>query len=89
MLVDEYQDTNALQDAIYFALARPEADNLFFVGDIKQMPETTQPEQKQQPEELEPQAPAAADPALGNSCGRALPGSTRRQPWPGCLPRSA
>ena len=36
MLVDEYQDTNALQDAIYFALARPEADNLFFVGDIKQ-----------------------------------------------------
>ncbi len=36
VLVDEYQDTNALQDAIYFALARPEADNLFFVGDIKQ-----------------------------------------------------
>ena len=34
VLVDEYQDTNALQDAIYFALARPEADNLFFVGDI-------------------------------------------------------
>ena len=24
VLVDEYQDTNALQDAIYFALARPE-----------------------------------------------------------------
>ena len=36
VLVDEYQDTNALQDAIYFALTRPEADNLFFVGDIKQ-----------------------------------------------------
>ncbi|EFB76371.1 UvrD-helicase domain-containing protein [Subdoligranulum variabile] len=36
VLVDEYQDTNALQDAIYFALASPEADNLFFVGDIKQ-----------------------------------------------------
>lgn len=36
VLVDEYQDTNALQDAIYFSLARPEADNLFFVGDIKQ-----------------------------------------------------
>ncbi len=36
VLVDEYQDTNALQDAIYFALAQPEADNLFFVGDIKQ-----------------------------------------------------
>ena len=36
MLVDEYQDTNALQDAIYFALARSEGDNLFFVGDIKQ-----------------------------------------------------
>ena len=36
VLVDEYQDTNALQDAIYFALARPAGDNLFFVGDIKQ-----------------------------------------------------
>ncbi len=36
VLVDEYQDTNALQDAIYFALATPEGDNLFFVGDIKQ-----------------------------------------------------
>ena len=36
VLVDEYQDTNALQDAIYFALAAPQADNLFFVGDIKQ-----------------------------------------------------
>ena len=36
MLVDEYQDTNALQDAIYFALAAPDASNLFFVGDIKQ-----------------------------------------------------
>ena len=36
VLVDEYQDTNALQDAIYFALAQPEADNLFFVGDVKQ-----------------------------------------------------
>lgn len=36
VLVDEYQDTNALQDAIYFSLARPDASNLFFVGDIKQ-----------------------------------------------------
>lgn len=36
VLVDEYQDTNALQDAIYFALASDKADNLFFVGDIKQ-----------------------------------------------------
>ena len=36
VLVDEYQDTNALQDAIYFALAHTNADNLFFVGDIKQ-----------------------------------------------------
>ena len=34
--MDEYQDPNALKDAIYFALARPEGDNLFFVGDIKQ-----------------------------------------------------
>ena len=36
VVVDEYQDTNALQDAIYFALAAPDASNLFFVGDIKQ-----------------------------------------------------
>ena len=36
VLVDEYQDTNALQDAIYYALAKPDASNLFFVGDIKQ-----------------------------------------------------
>ena len=36
VLVDEYQDTNALQDAIYFSLAAPDASNLFFVGDIKQ-----------------------------------------------------
>lgn len=36
VLVDEYQDTNDLQDAIYFSLARPQEDNLFFVGDIKQ-----------------------------------------------------
>ncbi len=36
VMVDEYQDTNALQDAIYFALADENASNLFFVGDIKQ-----------------------------------------------------
>lgn len=36
VLVDEYQDTNALQDAIYFSLAQPDASNLFLVGDIKQ-----------------------------------------------------
>ncbi len=35
ILVDEYQDTNALQDALYVALSRNE-NNLFFVGDVKQ-----------------------------------------------------
>ena len=35
VLVDEYQDTNALQDAIYFALAAPDASNLFFVGSLR------------------------------------------------------
>ncbi len=35
ILVDEYQDTNALQDALYVALSRKEG-NLFFVGDVKQ-----------------------------------------------------
>lgn len=33
ILVDEYQDTNGVQDAIFSALAR---DNLFLVGDVKQ-----------------------------------------------------
>ncbi len=36
VLVDEYQDTNALQDAIYFSLADEDGSNLFLVGDIKQ-----------------------------------------------------
>ena len=33
--VDEYQDTNAVQDAIFRALSRDET-NLFMVGDVKQ-----------------------------------------------------
>ena len=36
VMVDEYQDTNALQDAIYRCLASPVGDNLFLVGDLKQ-----------------------------------------------------
>lgn len=36
VMVDEYQDTNALQDALYRLLARETGDNLFFVGDLKQ-----------------------------------------------------
>ena len=36
VMVDEYQDTNALQDALYNCLAAPGGDNLFFVGDLKQ-----------------------------------------------------
>ncbi len=36
IMVDEYQDTNALQEEIYRRLARPTGDNLFFVGDLKQ-----------------------------------------------------
>ena len=36
VMVDEYQDTNALQDAIYRCLASPAGDNLFLVGDLKQ-----------------------------------------------------
>lgn len=35
ILVDEYQDTNAAQDALFYALSR-EGENLFFVGDVKQ-----------------------------------------------------
>lgn len=35
ILVDEYQDTNAAQDALFSAVSRDE-QNLFFVGDVKQ-----------------------------------------------------
>lgn len=35
ILVDEYQDTNAAQDAIFYAMSR-KGSNLFFVGDVKQ-----------------------------------------------------
>lgn len=35
ILMDEYQDTNALQDAVFTALSRG-GDNMFFVGDVKQ-----------------------------------------------------
>lgn len=36
VMVDEYQDTNDLQDTLYRLLARPDGSNLFFVGDVKQ-----------------------------------------------------
>ena len=36
VMVDEYQDTNALQDELYHLLAHEAGDNLFFVGDLKQ-----------------------------------------------------
>ena len=35
IMVDEYQDTNAAQDARFFALSR-QGQNLFMVGDVKQ-----------------------------------------------------
>ncbi len=35
ILIDEYQDTNAVQDALFSALSRGE-QNLFLVGDVKQ-----------------------------------------------------
>ncbi len=35
IMVDEYQDTNAAQDALFFALSR-QGQNLFMVGDVKQ-----------------------------------------------------
>uniref|UniRef100_UPI0040255716 UvrD-helicase domain-containing protein n=1 Tax=Faecalibacterium sp. TaxID=1971605 RepID=UPI0040255716 len=36
VMVDEYQDTNALQDALYRCLTSPAGDDLFLVGDLKQ-----------------------------------------------------
>ena len=35
IMVDEYQDTNAAQDALFMAMSRG-GENLFFVGDVKQ-----------------------------------------------------
>ncbi|MEF9969561.1 MAG: UvrD-helicase domain-containing protein [Ruthenibacterium sp.] len=36
VMVDEYQDTNALQAMLYQCLANDDGSNLFFVGDVKQ-----------------------------------------------------
>ncbi|KRN03741.1 helicase-exonuclease AddAB subunit AddA [Holzapfeliella floricola] len=36
VLIDEYQDINALQEAILAAVAKPDEGNRFMVGDIKQ-----------------------------------------------------
>ncbi len=36
VMVDEYQDTNALQEKLYQCLAGPAQDDLFLVGDVKQ-----------------------------------------------------
>lgn len=36
IMVDEYQDTNDLQNLIYECLANEDKSNMFFVGDIKQ-----------------------------------------------------
>lgn len=36
VMVDEFQDTNELQSALYEALANEEGSNLFYVGDVKQ-----------------------------------------------------
>ncbi len=36
VMVDEYQDTNAIQALLYKCLANDDESNLFFVGDVKQ-----------------------------------------------------
>ncbi|MFV0412473.1 MAG: UvrD-helicase domain-containing protein [Oscillospiraceae bacterium] len=36
VMVDEYQDTNELQSALYECLGNAEGSNLFYVGDVKQ-----------------------------------------------------
>ena len=36
IMVDEYQDTNGVQEAILKMIASPDKPNLFFVGDVKQ-----------------------------------------------------
>ncbi len=36
VMIDEYQDTNELQDALYSSLGNKRQDNLFYVGDVKQ-----------------------------------------------------
>ena len=36
IMVDEYQDTNSVQEAIFSLVARPDDPNVFLVGDVKQ-----------------------------------------------------
>lgn len=36
VMVDEYQDTNQLQDMLYQSVAKEDGSNLFYVGDVKQ-----------------------------------------------------
>lgn len=36
ILIDEYQDTNAAQDALFTALSKGGGENMFMVGDVKQ-----------------------------------------------------
>lgn len=36
ILIDEYQDTNAAQDALFTALSKGDGENMFTVGDVKQ-----------------------------------------------------
>ncbi len=36
IMVDEYQDTNAIQEKLYDCLANEDCSNLFYVGDVKQ-----------------------------------------------------
>ncbi len=36
IMVDEYQDTNAIQEQLYICLSNDDESNLFFVGDVKQ-----------------------------------------------------
>lgn len=36
IMIDEFQDTSTIQNQIFEAIATPEKDNMFFVGDVKQ-----------------------------------------------------
>ena len=76
VMVDEYQDTNALQDALYRCLASPAGDDLFLVGDLKQSIYRFRP------------TPASSGKSwtAGRPCPAGRPARARRRVLPGKTP---
>ena len=82
VMVDEYQDTNALQDALYACLAAPDGGNLFLVGDLKQsIYRFRQADPAIFREKLETWPPLPGESRAGMPCWPWTPTSGRRRRW--------